>query len=186
MRTGAGLALICVGAILAFAVTANTSVFNIHIAGWVLMLIGLIGLLLPRRTAGWLGRRLLVRRTRTWPGEPASGTVVGGAGPDDTVVDDDQEPQPTERVQRIPVPPYLGRNPGTSRARVGLPPKPTLLDVPDRDPVENMSENPGGHGTNGNGTTPARRTAAGSIVTPGDTEVIEDLYESPDDEPPEV
>jgi hypothetical protein len=177
MRTGAGLALICVGAILAFAVTANTSVFNIHVAGWVLMLVGLIGILLPRRTAGWLGRRLLVRRTRTWPGEPASGTVVDDA---------DQDPQPAERVQRIPVPPYLARNPGTSRARAGLPPKPTLLDVSDRDPVEDMSENPGGNRTSGNGTTPARRTAAGSIVTPGDTEVIEDLYETPGDEPPEV
>jgi hypothetical protein len=63
MKTGAGLALICVGAILAFAVTGNTSVFNIHTAGWVLMLVGLVGLLLPGRTYGWLGRRLLVRRT---------------------------------------------------------------------------------------------------------------------------
>jgi hypothetical protein len=69
MKTGAGLALICVGAILAFAVTGNTSVFNIHTAGWVLMLIGLIGLLLPGRTYGWMGRRLQVRRT--YPGARA-------------------------------------------------------------------------------------------------------------------
>ena len=33
MRTGAGLLLIGVGAILAFAVTTNTSVFNLHTAG---------------------------------------------------------------------------------------------------------------------------------------------------------
>ena len=66
MKTGAGLALICVGAILAFAVTGNTSVFNIHTAGWVLMLVGLVGLLLPGRTYGWLGRRMQVRRT--YPG----------------------------------------------------------------------------------------------------------------------
>ena len=70
MKTGAGLALICVGAILAFAVTGNTSVFNIHTAGWVLMLVGAIGLLLPGRTYGWLGRRLLVRRT--YPGGRAA------------------------------------------------------------------------------------------------------------------
>ena len=69
MKTGAGLALICVGAILAFAVTGNTSVFNIHTAGWVLMLVGLVGLLLPGRTYGWLGRRLQVRRT--YPGGQA-------------------------------------------------------------------------------------------------------------------
>jgi len=56
MKIGSGLALICIGAILAFAVTANTSAFNLHTAGWVLMLIGVIGLVLPGRTAGWLGR----------------------------------------------------------------------------------------------------------------------------------
>ena len=58
MKIGSSLALICVGAILAFAVTTNTSVFNLHTAGWVLMLIGVIGLLLPGRTAGWLGHSL--------------------------------------------------------------------------------------------------------------------------------
>jgi hypothetical protein len=63
MKIGSGLAVICVGAILAFAVTTNTSVFNLHTAGWVLMLIGIIGLLLPDRTYGWLGRRMQVRRT---------------------------------------------------------------------------------------------------------------------------
>ena len=41
MKTGVGLALIAVGAILAFAVTTNTSVFNLHTAGWVLIIIGL-------------------------------------------------------------------------------------------------------------------------------------------------
>jgi len=63
MKTGIGLTFICVGAILAFAVTTNTSVFNLHTAGWVIMLVGVIGLLLPRRTYGWLGRRMMVRRT---------------------------------------------------------------------------------------------------------------------------
>ena len=76
--------------------TANTSFFNLHTAGWVLMLIGVIGLLLPSRTAGWLGRRLLVRRS--YPGG---------------------------RVEHVPVPPYVARNPGTSalerRCRRGRP-----------------------------------------------------------------
>jgi hypothetical protein len=62
MKTGAGLALIAVGAILAFAVTANTSFFNLHTAGWVLMIIGVIGIALPKSTYGWLGRRVMVRR----------------------------------------------------------------------------------------------------------------------------
>ena len=132
MKTGAGLALICVGAILAFAVTANTSVFNLHTAGWVLMLIGVIGLLLPNRTYGWLGRRLLVRRT-----------------------------YPSGKVERISVPPYVARNPGTSRMELGLPPRPTLLDQ-EEDPIEEAYQNAGT--PRGQGST---------------TEVVEDLYEEP-------
>jgi uncharacterized protein DUF6458 len=117
MRTGAGLALICVGAILAFAVTAHTSVINVQAVGWILMLTGLIGMLVPRRAYGWLGRRMVVRRTRTWPGS-GSGAVAG------------RTPVPVDRVEEIPVPPYVARNPGTSRARVGLPDKPTLQTEP--------------------------------------------------------
>jgi len=93
MRTGAGLAFICVGAILAFAVTASTPVLNLHTAGWVIMIIGLVGLFTPRRTYGWLGRRF-VRRTRSYPGG---------------------------HVEEISVPPYVAYNPG-SRSRAGLPP----------------------------------------------------------------
>jgi hypothetical protein len=132
MRTGVGLLVIAVGAILAFAVTANTSVFNLHIAGWVLMLIGLIGMLLPQRTYGWVGRRLLVKRTRQWPGDD-------------------------ETVEKRNIPPYVTYNPGTSRIRAGLPPKPTLLT-----------------GGTGSVEDPADE---GGRPTPGDTEVIEDIYE---------
>jgi len=64
MKTGWGLALIAVGAILAFAVNANTSVFNWNIAGWVLMFVGAAGLLIPRRGYAWVGRRLFVRQAR--------------------------------------------------------------------------------------------------------------------------
>ena len=102
MKIGSSLALICVGAILAFAVTTNTSDFNLHTAGWVIMLIGVIGLLLPGRTAGWLGRRLLVRRT--YPGG---------------------------RVEQISVPPYAARTPGPSAIEQGVPSRPTLLDEQD-------------------------------------------------------
>ena len=68
MKTGVGLALIAVGAILAFAVTTNTSVFNLHTAGWVLIIIGLIGIAIPRRGYGWVGRRVFTRQTRWRPG----------------------------------------------------------------------------------------------------------------------
>ena len=68
MKTGMGLALIAIGAILAFAVTTNTSVFNLHTAGYVLMIIGIIGIAIPRRGYGWVGRRLFVRQTNWRPG----------------------------------------------------------------------------------------------------------------------
>lgn len=131
MRTGVGLLVIAVGAILAFAVTTNTSVFNLHTAGWVLMLIGLVGMLIPRSTYGWVGRRLLVKKTRQWPGD--------------------------ESVEKRNIPPYVSYNPGTSRIRAGLPPRPTLL-TDSRGGVEDPIEE---------GPRPA----------PGDTEVIEDMYE---------
>ena len=69
MKAGVGLLLIGVGAILAFAVTTNTSVFNLHTAGYVIMLVGVLGLVLPRPAASWVGRRLFVRRYQTRPGE---------------------------------------------------------------------------------------------------------------------
>jgi hypothetical protein len=173
MKTGASLALICIGAILAFAVTGNTSFFNIHTAGWVLMLIGVVGLVIPKRNAGWLGRRMLVRRS-----------------------------YPSGQVEHIPVPPYVARNPGTAALEAGLPSRPTLLDQED-DLIEQSeagydqiqeSEIPVGHRRNGQQAT--GQQGAGQQVTgqrgtvqpgtgngpaspPAATEVIEDLYEQP-------
>jgi hypothetical protein len=137
MRTGVGLLIIAVGAILAFAVRANTSFINLHTAGWVLMIIGLIGMLIPGRTYGRVGRKLLVKRTRQWPGDggPANETTEGRN-----------------------IPPYITYNPGTSRIHAGLPPRPTLL-TDNRNTVDDPMEE---------GVRPA----------PGDTEVIEDMYEN--------
>jgi hypothetical protein len=161
MKIGSSLALVCIGAILAFAVTTNTSVFNLHTAGWVLMVIGVIGLLLPNRTAGWLGRRLLVRRS-----------------------------YPSGRVEHIPVPPYVARNPGVSAIERGLPSRPTLLDTGD-DLIEDAESGygviqeteplgdhfPGGVGHPG--TARAGGAQSGPSGTQPYTEVIEDLYEQP-------
>lgn len=71
MKTGTGLALIAVGAIFAFAVTANTSVLNLHVMGWVLMIIGVIGIAVPARGYAWVGRRMFVRQSRWRPGNRA-------------------------------------------------------------------------------------------------------------------
>jgi hypothetical protein len=59
MRTGAGLTVVAIGAILAFAVTGSPSVFNIQIAGWVIMLAGVVSMVLR-----WRGYRELLRRRR--------------------------------------------------------------------------------------------------------------------------
>ena len=64
MRTATGLALIAIGAILAFAVTTSPSFLNLQVAGWILILTGVAGLFVPRRGYGWLRRRVVVRRPR--------------------------------------------------------------------------------------------------------------------------
>jgi len=94
MKTGMGLVLIGIGAILAFAVTTNTSVFNLHTAGYVIMIIGILGLAIPRRGYGWVGRRLLVRQARWRPGN---------------------------RVEEVVYPTYVNRNPANTRVQAGLP-----------------------------------------------------------------
>jgi len=59
MKTASALALIAVGAILAFAVHAHPRFFSFQIAGWVIMLTGIAGLVIPRR-----GHRRVRRVTR--------------------------------------------------------------------------------------------------------------------------
>ncbi len=60
MKTATAITIAAIGAILAFAVTAQPSFFSFHIAGWVLMLTGVAGVLIPRRSYGWLRRRLVL------------------------------------------------------------------------------------------------------------------------------
>ena len=60
MKTATALTVAAIGAIFAFAVTAEPSFFNFHAAGWVLMLTGVAGAFLPRRGYGWLRRRLVL------------------------------------------------------------------------------------------------------------------------------
>ena len=95
MKSGTGLALIGIGAIFAFAVTTNTSVFNLHTAGWVVMIIGVLGLAIPRRGYAWVGRRLLVRQARWRPGNRVAEEVI--------------------------YPAYANRNPANTRVQAGLP-----------------------------------------------------------------
>ena len=134
MKTGMGLVLIGIGAILAFAVTTNTSVFNLHTAGWVLIVVGILGIAIPRRGYGWVGRRLFIRQARMRPG--------GG-------------------VENVIYPAPVNRNPANTRVRAGLP-APGPLGSP-----EAASHIDANRDTRDLSTEPR----------PGETEVIEDIYE---------
>ena len=102
MKTATGLTLLAIGAILTFAITASSSVFNLHIAGVVIMLTGLAGLFIPRRSYSWLNQRVVRRRTRT--------------GPDGMVVE----------TRETTVPPYVVTNPGSGPEQAGLPDVPSI------------------------------------------------------------
>jgi hypothetical protein len=61
MRTATSLVLVAIGAIFAFAITRTPSFLNLHVVGWVLMLTGAIGAIVPRRGYGWLRRSMVVK-----------------------------------------------------------------------------------------------------------------------------
>jgi hypothetical protein len=66
MKTTMGLFIIAIGAIFAFAVTTNTSVLNLHTMGFVLIIIGVLGMVLPRASYKWVSTQL-IRRRRSRP-----------------------------------------------------------------------------------------------------------------------
>ncbi len=120
MRTATGLALIAVGAIFTFAVTAHPSFLNLQIAGVVIMATGVAGLFLRKPSQGWLRRRTVLRRG-------AGGPVVGhvdekryppyvmlnpsadpdladsnGHQPGDLTAEETVEPEPRDETAPIP------------------------------------------------------------------------------------
>jgi hypothetical protein len=80
MRTATGLALVAIGAILAFAIRTSPSFLNLQITGWVIMLTGVAGMFIPRRNSNWLRRRIIVRRPRSAAVDPGSGPRALGIG----------------------------------------------------------------------------------------------------------
>jgi Domain of unknown function (DUF6458) len=69
MGLGVGLFLIALGAILAFAVDTSVSGLNIHTIGWILMAVGLAGILLSLLFwSSWGGPGYFTRR-RTYVDE---------------------------------------------------------------------------------------------------------------------
>jgi hypothetical protein len=117
MKTATGLALVAIGAILAFAVNAHPHVLNVQAAGWVLILIGLAGMFVPRRGYGWLRRRMVVRPRRTVvarPGLPAGSVVLAEEPADRTLADVEPEVFPGRQLSKAEAEELATANPTTT------------------------------------------------------------------------
>jgi len=80
MKTATGLTLVAIGAILAFAVSVSPPGVNINIVGWIVMLTGVAGFLIPRRASSWLRSRVLERHGSGVPGSGMPGSGMPGSG----------------------------------------------------------------------------------------------------------
>ncbi|MGN6680585.1 MAG: hypothetical protein ACTHKL_22725 [Streptosporangiaceae bacterium] len=74
MKSATALTILAVGAVFAVAVTAHPSFLNLQVVGWVLMLTGIVGLVIPRRGRGWLRRSVLVKGSPDFTEETTSAT----------------------------------------------------------------------------------------------------------------
>jgi hypothetical protein len=90
LKTATGLTLLAIGAVLAFAVHGHPWFLNLQVCGWIIMVIGLVGLVVPRRGYGWLRRQMVVRR-----------------GPDG---------RPRMAIRQKRYPPYIVMNPAAMEA----------------------------------------------------------------------
>ena len=124
MKTGAGLGLVAIGAILAFAVTAHPSGLNLQAAGWVLIVIGLAGMFVPRRGYGWLRRRMVIPARGTARGRRAA--AVPGALPGSVVTTEELDEVPAAGVDPAV---YPGRTISKAEAdELGLTPAVETID----------------------------------------------------------
>jgi hypothetical protein len=63
MGLGIGILLAAVGAVLAFAVSATVSGVNIHAVGWILLIVGILGIALSMIFwSSWAGPGYFTRR----------------------------------------------------------------------------------------------------------------------------
>jgi Domain of unknown function (DUF6458) len=70
MGLGVGILLAAVGAVLAFAVSATVSGVNIHAIGWILLIVGIVGILLSMIFwSSWAGPGYFTSRRRTYVDE---------------------------------------------------------------------------------------------------------------------
>jgi Domain of unknown function (DUF6458) len=67
MGLGIGLLLAAGGAVLAFAVTDNVNGVNIHAVGWILLVVGIVGVVLSMIFwSSWAGPGYWTSRRRTY------------------------------------------------------------------------------------------------------------------------
>jgi hypothetical protein len=80
MGLGVGLILAAVGAVLAFAVNTTVNGVDIHTIGWILLIVGIVGILLSLIFwSSWAGPGYFNRRRTTYYDEGPAGP--GGAPP---------------------------------------------------------------------------------------------------------
>ena len=80
MGLGVGLILAAVGAVLAFAVNTTVSGVDIHTIGWILLIVGIVGILLSLIFwSSWAGPGYFGRRRTTYYDEGPVGP--GGSAP---------------------------------------------------------------------------------------------------------
>ena len=79
MGLGVGIFLAAIGAVLAFAVNTDVSGVNIHTIGWILLIVGIIGVVLSMIFwSSWAGPGYFSRRRTTYVDEGPGGP--GGPG----------------------------------------------------------------------------------------------------------
>lgn len=72
MRLGTGIVLLALGAILTFALDVDVSGINLQVVGWILMIVGALGIVLE--LAVWGPRQRRVTRNDSYA-DPAAGQV---------------------------------------------------------------------------------------------------------------
>ena len=81
MGLGVGLILAAVGAVLAFAVNATVSGVDIHTIGWILLIVGIVGILLSLIFwSSWAGPGYFSRGRRTTYYDEGPAGPPGGPG----------------------------------------------------------------------------------------------------------
>jgi predicted anti-sigma-YlaC factor YlaD len=74
MGLGVGIFLAAVGAVLAFAVNTHVSGVNIHTIGWILLIVGIVGIVLSMIFwSSWAGPGYFGRRRTTYVDEGPGG-----------------------------------------------------------------------------------------------------------------